>query len=307
MTKYDFEDWLRHRLSDLPPEELDRIAAFYMDAIEARMEDGMTEEQAIYDLGEPEALLEAIRESLPEYGQTVYQPVRQSRQAARRGRRLAAVVTAAATGLIVMMAFGLIINFSRPTTHIVAVPEAIAQEDVPIIESAPMAICEIDASTLEKVTVAASLAGIQVEPAPGGHVCIMGDPAFYNAVRRGETLYLENVEQDVVLQIPDHLKLEIKCDLGDVVLYEIVPVSLQIYCDAGNITLYNVSAQKTITLETDVGSIEGTLRGSETDYEIDSETDLGQSNLSDSHHSGDEEIKLTVTTAVGDIDLTFEE
>jgi hypothetical protein len=115
------------------------------------------------------------------------------------------------------------------------------------------------------------------------------------------------VEQDVVLRIPDHLKLEIKCDLGDVVLYEIVPVSLQIYCDAGNITLYNVSAQKTITLETDVGSIEGTLRGSETDYEIDSETDLGQSNLSDSHHSGDEEIKLTVTTDVGDIDLTFEE
>ena len=74
MTKYDFEDWLRHRLSDLPPEELDRIAAFYMDAIEARMEDGMTEEQAIYDLGEPEALLEAIRESLPEYGQSTVTP-----------------------------------------------------------------------------------------------------------------------------------------------------------------------------------------------------------------------------------------
>ena len=55
MTRYDFEDWLRHRLSDLPREELDRIAAFYMDAIEARMEDGMTEEQAIYALGEPDA------------------------------------------------------------------------------------------------------------------------------------------------------------------------------------------------------------------------------------------------------------
>ena len=65
MTRYDFEDWLRHRLSDLPREELDRIAAFYMDAIEARMEDGMTEEQAIYDLGEPEVLLEAIRPICP--------------------------------------------------------------------------------------------------------------------------------------------------------------------------------------------------------------------------------------------------
>ena len=307
MTKYDFEDWLRHRLSDLPQEELDRIAAFYMDAIEARMEDGMTEEQAIYDLGEPEALLEAIRESLPEYGQTVYQPVRQSRQNARRGRQLAAVVTALATGVTVMVAFVLIVNFSRPVNRIVAVPEAVAQETVPIIESESMATCEIDATTLEKVTVAASLAGVQVEPSPDGLIHIMGDPAYYNAVRRGETLYLENVERDVVLQIPDHVKLEIKCDLGDVVLYEIVPVSLQVYCDAGSITLYNVSAQRSMTLEADVGSIEGTLRGSETDYQIDVTVDMGTSNLTDAHHVGGEEIKLNVTTDVGNIELTFEE
>ena len=97
MTRFDFEDWLRHRLSDLPREELDRIAAFYMDAIEARMEDGMTEEQAIYALGEPEALLEAIRADLPEYVQTTYQPVRRSKQSTvGRGKWIVAGVAALA-------------------------------------------------------------------------------------------------------------------------------------------------------------------------------------------------------------------
>lgn len=305
MTKYDFENWLRYRLSDLPQEELDRIAAFYMDAIEGRMEDGMTEEQAIYDLGEPEALLEAIRESLPEYGHTTHQPVRQSRvKTANHHRWLAALVTAAATLVIVMVAFGLIVNFSRPVDRLVAVP--LPEVTVPA-ESVPLAIEDFDAFTLEKVTVAASLAGVQVEPSPDVMVHIVGDPAFYNAVRRGETLYLENVEQDVMLQIPDHLKLEIKCDLGDVILYEIAPVSLQVSCDAGNITLHNVSAQRSITLEADVGSIEGTMRGSEMDYQIDVTVDVGTSNLVDAYHVGGEEIKLHVTTDVGSIDLTFEE
>ena len=74
MNQYLFEDWLRNRLDDLPPEELDRVVAFYLDAIAARMEDGMTEEEAIHDLGEPESLLAGIRASLPEY--VTYTPAR---------------------------------------------------------------------------------------------------------------------------------------------------------------------------------------------------------------------------------------
>lgn len=310
MTRFDFEDWLRHRLSDLPREELDRIAAFYIDAIEARMEDGMTEEQAIYDLGEPEALLEAIRADLPEYTQTTYQPVRQSRQKTHR-KLLAAGVTAVATGLIVMVAFVLIINFSRPAhwhvASIVAVPETAIRDEVPIIESAPMAICEIDATTLEMVTVAASFGSVQVDPSEDGNVQIVGDPAFYEAVRRGNTLYIENVEADFIVKIPYHVKLEIKCDVGNVVLYEVVPQTLSVYCDLGSIELYNVSAVHSITLEADCGNIEGSLQGAKTNYEIDVEVDAGQTNLSDSHHSGDEEIKLTATTDLGNINITFEE
>lgn len=307
MTRFDFEDWLRHRLSDLPREELDRIAAFYMDAIEARMEDGMTEEQAIYALGEPEALLEAIRADLPEYAHTTYQPVRRSRQRrVRRGRWIAAGVAALAIGIALPVLL-LVLNASPRY-------ETITEEVLPPMVdegyfevSDPDAHTLFDATTLEKVTVAASLGSVQVEPSEDGNVQIVGDPVFYEAVRRGNTLYIENVEADFIVKIPYHVKLEIKCDMGNVVLYEIVPQSLNVYCDLGSIELYNVSAVHSITLEADCGSIEGSLQGAETDYEIDVEVDLGQTNLSDSYHSGDGEIKFTATADLGNINITFEE
>lgn len=307
MTRFDFEDWLRHRLSDLPREELDRIAAFYMDAIEARMEDGMSEEEAIYALGEPEALLEAIRADLPEYTHTTYQPVRQSRQRrVGRGKWIAAGVAALAV-IFALPVLLLVLNASPRY-------ETITEEVLPPMVdegyfevSDPDAHTLFDATTLEKVTVAASFGSVQVEPSEDGDVQIVGDPAFYEAVRRGNTLYIENVEADFIVKIPYHVKLEIKCDVGNVTLYEIVPQSLNIYCDLGSIELHNVSAVHSITLEADCGSIEGSLQGAETDYEIDVEVDLGQTNLSDSYHSGDEEIKLTATADLGNINITFEE
>ena len=302
MTKYDFEDWLRHRLSDLPREELDRIAAFYMDAIEARMEDGMTEEEAIYALGEPEALLEAIRADLPEYTHTTYQPVRQSRQR-KLGRR-----SWIATGIVLLLLTGIIpvllvtMSVSRP--NIIEV----TPEPVPDIQvSDPNAVIIFDATTLEKVTVAASFGNVQAEPSADGAVHILGDSVFYQANRRGNTLYIENAEADIILQIPYHVKLEVKCDLGSAVLYEIVPQSLNVCCDLGGITLHNVSAVHSITLEADCGNIEGTLRGPETDYIIDVEVNLGQTNLSDSYHVGGKEIKLTATADAGSVNINFEE
>lgn len=66
MKKKDFILWLRNRLSDVPAAELDRVCGFYANAIDERTEDGMTEEEAVHALGEPEALLREIRSSLPE-------------------------------------------------------------------------------------------------------------------------------------------------------------------------------------------------------------------------------------------------
>ena len=303
MNKYLFEDWLRNRLADLPAEELDRIVAFYLDAVDERMEDGMTEEEAIHDLGEPESLLAGIRASLPEY--VTYTPVREKTM--RRRTWLVALVILA-VGMVVLPALILVFNFTGSVAHEIVVQPATPMVDsTPIIESVSDAEVLFDAFTLEKVTVAAALSGIQVEPSSDGAVRIIGDPAFYQAVHRGSTLYVENVESELILQVPDHLKLEIKCDTGDVVLYEIVPQSLNVYCDLGSITLHGVSAVNAITLEADCGSIEGSLRGSETDYQIDVTADLGSSNLTDAYHVGGQEIKLTVTADLGNIHLTFEE
>ena len=299
MNQYLFEDWLRNRLDDLPPEELDRVVAFYLDAIAARMEDGMTEEEAIHDLGEPESLLAGIRASLPEY--VTYTPARQIRQKTMSRRRwVAAGLVAAALGVALLVAP---LVFNAAPYHKPIYTETPMVEVTPEIFSSSYGF---DASTLEKVAVAASFGSVQVEPSEDGEVQIIGDANLFDATRRGNTLYVENVESDIILQIPYTVKLDIKCDVGDVVLYEVAPQTLQVSCDLGSITLFGVSAVNSITLEADCGNIEGTLRGAKTDYEIDVEVDLGDTNLSDSYHSGDEEIKLTSTADLGSIHIDFE-
>ncbi len=299
MNQYLFEDWLRNRLDDLPPEELDRVVAFYLDAIAARMEDGMTEEEAIHDLGEPESLLAGIRASLPEY--VTYTPARQIRQKTMSRRRwVAAGLVAAALGVALPVA---------PLVFNAAPYHKPIYTETPMVEATPEIFSSsygFDASTLEKVAVAASFGSVQVEPSEDGEVQIIGDANLFDATRRGNTLYVENVESDIILQIPYTVKLDIKCDVGDVVLYEVAPQTLQVSCDLGSITLFGVSAVNSITLEADCGNIEGTLRGAKTDYEIDVEVDLGDTNLSDSYHSGDEEIKLTATADLGSIHIDFE-
>jgi len=299
MNQYLFEDWLRNRLDDLPPEELDRVVAFYLDAIAARMEDGMTEEEAIHDLGEPESLLAGIRASLPEY--VTYTPARQIRQKTMSRRRWVAAGLVAALG-VALPVVALVFNAAPYHKPIYT--------ETPMVEATPEIFSSsygFDASTLEKVAVAASFGSVQVEPSEDGEVQIIGDANLFDATRRGNTLYVENVESDIILQIPYTVKLDIKCDVGDVVLYEVVPQTLQVSCDLGSITLFGVSAVNSITLEADCGNIEGALRGAKTDYEIDVEVDLGDTNLSDSYHSGDEEIKLTATADLGSIHLEFEE
>lgn len=300
MNQYLFEDWLRNRLDDLPPEELDRIVAFYLDAIAERMEEGMTEEEAIHDLGEPESLLAGIRASLPEH--VTYTPSRHIRQKASSRRKwvTAGLIVAALGVLLPVM---LIILSAAPQSGIIY-SETPVEEPIPEIFSSSYGF---DASTLEKVTVSAAFGSVQVEPSENGEVQIIGDGNLFDATRRGNTLYIENVESDFILKIPDTVKLDIKCDIGDAVLYEVVPQTLHVSCDLGSITLFGVSAVNAITLEADCGSIEGTLRGAETDYEIDVEVDLGDTNLSDSYHSGDEEIKLTATADLGNVHLQFEE
>ena len=67
MTRLEFINDLGPRLHGLPQEEVRRVLGYYVESIDDRMEDGMTEEEAIESLGSPEALAERIlaEQSLP--------------------------------------------------------------------------------------------------------------------------------------------------------------------------------------------------------------------------------------------------
>lgn len=51
MRKSEFLDELKRRLSKLPDCEIEKTAAFYAECIDDRIEEGMTEEEAVYALG----------------------------------------------------------------------------------------------------------------------------------------------------------------------------------------------------------------------------------------------------------------
>ena len=302
MTRYDFDDWLRYRLSDLPQEEVDRIAAFYMDAIEARMEDGMTEEQAIYDLGEPEGLLEAIRADLPEH--VIYKPVHKS--TGKRTSRVAALLLAAVISFIVLISLTLLFSFSPVRRSEILYEAVTAPVEVPAIDWADDngSVQSFDPTSLEKIQIHASLDRVLVEPCDENRLYV-SCAGSYEANVRGATLYLENIDGDLLVRMPTayYLRLSIDSELGDVELYEIIPATLNVSTDVGNIYLHNVAAHEWINLSSDVGYIEGSLKYRQEDYCIDAEAEAGQCNLADSVNDG---TPLTVTTDVGSIKIQFE-
>ncbi|MBR5094230.1 MAG: DUF1700 domain-containing protein [Oscillospiraceae bacterium] len=65
MKKEQYLALVRRYLSALPPEDIERSLAFYQECIEDRMEDGMTEEEAVASLESPEAAARAILMDMP--------------------------------------------------------------------------------------------------------------------------------------------------------------------------------------------------------------------------------------------------
>lgn len=312
MNRELFEDWLRDRLSDLPPEELERICAFYLDAIADRMEDGMTEEQAIHELGEPEGLLQSIRESLPEYA--AYRPVRRSVQ--RRTGRGKWLLIAFGAALLVACILTPVLFLTRSVvrSHVDSVAEPV--ESVPRVDSTTQELvipsdesdeydevgCTI--SGIGQLTVSVQYGTLQVEPSPDDDLHIFG-PRNYGLWTTDDGLLLGEVQTDLRLQVPESLALVIKSELGDVTLSHVRPRSLQVSCDIGDITLDGVSACDRITLESQLGSISGSLSGRQSEYTIRSSVSLGGNSLPGSQNVG--EIVLTATADNGSVELRFEE
>lgn len=62
MNKQEFLQMLTSRLADLSEQDLFRLTEFFSETIDDRVEDGMTEEEAVSALGNPEQILREIRQ-----------------------------------------------------------------------------------------------------------------------------------------------------------------------------------------------------------------------------------------------------
>lgn len=65
MNKQTFLDSLRHDLSDLPQEDVERSLEFYAEMIDDRTEDGLSEQEAVEQVGNPAEIAERIRMEMP--------------------------------------------------------------------------------------------------------------------------------------------------------------------------------------------------------------------------------------------------
>ena len=65
MDKAGFLEELRRRLSGLPREELEERLSFYGEMLDDRMEEGLTEAEAVAGLGSPEQVAEQILAEVP--------------------------------------------------------------------------------------------------------------------------------------------------------------------------------------------------------------------------------------------------
>lgn len=314
MTKYEFDHWLRYRLSDLPPQEVERISVFYQDAIADRMEDGMTEDEAIYALGEPEGLLEDIRASIP-----VFEAYEEAQQAARepKSRRtplLAIGLIVAALCAVIPVVLLFVFNLDTGTHTIYTdTPVMLEPTDhVPIVEDAVAEhVFRMDA--VDKIAIVVDSAPLIAEPSPDEHLHIHAAPSCYTIRFSEGAVYVERnpndtyADQTLRLQIPAdahdyHLTVDMK--VGDVELFELVPRSLQVILETGNIWLRGVSAREGLELRTELGGIYGTLRGAAADYTVAASVEMGTGNLVNSNAGP---IRLWVSVELGDIDVHFEE
>ena len=65
MNKNQFLEELRRRISGLPQEDIDERLAFYSEMIDDRMEDGLTEEEAVASLGTVDSVVDQIMSEIP--------------------------------------------------------------------------------------------------------------------------------------------------------------------------------------------------------------------------------------------------
>lgn len=296
MKKQDFEKWLRYTLYAIPTEELERILQYYSDAIADRMEDGMTEEEAVAALGTREEILAACRMGLP------------TQTAVKRSRKKVWGFLAAAAVLLSLCAVVLPKLFPAPVqSPLVAPPETAANDEISWdglhVEIKSPAVSTISdfknqmtlnfaTDCLHALSIWEDVGNITVEPSSDDEIHVFfPDITQYDRMTTYDGILkiarVNNRPQsgDLLVQIPEGFDLSLDTNCGNIRLSGIVPRSLELQCD--------------------VGDISGFLAGGQADYDIHTSVDVGSCNLPATQQT--DGIPLTVRVDVGSIDLTFEE
>lgn len=76
MNKQEFLSVLQRRLKSLPKQECQKMLDYYAEMIEDRMEEGMSEESAVQDLGNVEMIASQILASQPTKEKKLSNPVK---------------------------------------------------------------------------------------------------------------------------------------------------------------------------------------------------------------------------------------
>ena len=296
MKKQDFTKWLRYTLYDIPTEDLERILQYYSDAIADRMEDGMTEEEAVAALGTREEILAACRMGLP------------TQTAVKRSRKKVWGFLAAAAVLLSLCAVVLPKLFPAPVQSPLVTPPETAVNDEISWDGLHVEIKSPAASTisdpknqmtlnfatdcLHALSIWEDMGNITVEPSSDDEIHV-----FFPDI----THYDRMTTYDGILKIA---RVNNRPQSGDLLVQ--VPEGFDLFLDAnyGNIQLSGI-APRSLELQCDVGDISGFLAGGQSDYDIHTSVDVGSCNLPATQQT--DGIPLTVRVDVGSIDLTFEE
>ena len=296
MKKQDFTKWLRYKLYDLPTEELERILQYYSDAIADRMEDGMTEEEAVGAMGTREEILTACRMGLP------------TQTAVKRSRKKVWGFLAAAAVLLSLCAVVLPKLFPAPVqSPLVTPPETAANDEISWdglhVEIKSPAVSTISyfknqmtlnfaTDCLHALSIWEDVGNITVEPSSDDEIHV-----FFPDI----THYDRMTTYDGILKIA---RVNNRPQSGDLLVQ--VPEGFDLFLDAnyGNIQLSGI-APRSLELQCDMGDISGSLAGRKSDYDIHASVDVGSCNLPATQQT--DGIPLTVRVDVGSIDLTFEE
>lgn len=65
MNKQEYLEAIRSRISAMPADDVNRFMDYYSEMMDDRVEDGLSEEEAVADMGSPDAAVEQILEDMP--------------------------------------------------------------------------------------------------------------------------------------------------------------------------------------------------------------------------------------------------